>query len=96
MLSTHWPELIMTLLNHETTSKYHFTTCPEGKIKGIVGQKKKKKALVITIIYFKMFLNFSMLKIFPNTFYLNKGPSSQGYGFSSGHVWMRELDCEES
>ena len=26
----------------------------------------------------------------------NKGPSSQGYGFSSGHVWMRELDCEES
>ena len=26
----------------------------------------------------------------------NKGPSSQGYGFSSGHVWMCELDCEES
>ena len=23
-------------------------------------------------------------------------PSSQGYGFSSGHVQMRELDCEES
>ena len=21
---------------------------------------------------------------------------SQGYGFSSSHVWMRELDCEES
>ena len=30
------------------------------------------------------------------TFPLNKGPSSQGYGFSSGHVWMWELDCEES
>ena len=26
----------------------------------------------------------------------NKGRSSQGYGFSSGHVWMCELDCEES
>ena len=26
----------------------------------------------------------------------NKGPSSQGYSFSSGHVWMWELDCEES
>ena len=26
----------------------------------------------------------------------NKGLSSQGYGFSSGHVWMLELDCEES
>ena len=25
-----------------------------------------------------------------------KGPSSQGYGFSSGHVWVWELDCEES
>ena len=24
-----------------------------------------------------------------------KGSSSQGYGFSSGHVWMWELDCEE-
>ena len=26
----------------------------------------------------------------------NKGLSSQGFGFSSGHVWMWELDCEES
>ena len=26
----------------------------------------------------------------------NKGPSSQGYGFSSSHVWMWELDCEEN
>ena len=26
----------------------------------------------------------------------NKGPSSQGCGFSSGHVWMWELDYEES
>ena len=25
-----------------------------------------------------------------------KGPSDQGYGFSSGYVWMWELDCEES
>ena len=25
-----------------------------------------------------------------------KGLSSQGYGFSSGHVWIWELDCEES
>ena len=28
--------------------------------------------------------------------FANKGPSGQGYGFSSGHVWMWELDCEES
>ena len=29
-------------------------------------------------------------------YFAKKGPSSRGYGFSSGHVWMRELDCEES
>ena len=27
---------------------------------------------------------------------VNKGLSSQGYGFSSGHVWMWELDYKES
>ena len=27
---------------------------------------------------------------------INKGLSSQSYGFSSSHVWMRDLDCEES
>ena len=30
------------------------------------------------------------------TLSVNKGPSSQGYGFSSGHVWMWELDYKES
>ena len=29
-------------------------------------------------------------------YFANKDPSSQGYGFSSGHVRMWELDCEES
>ena len=29
-------------------------------------------------------------------YFVNKRPSSQGYDFSSGHVWMWELDCEES
>ena len=28
--------------------------------------------------------------------FANKGPSSQSYGFSSNHVWMWELDCEEN
>ena len=28
-------------------------------------------------------------------YFVNKGPSSQGYGFSSGHVWMWELDHKE-
>ena len=29
-------------------------------------------------------------------YFANKVPSSQSYGLSSSHVWMRELDCEES
>ena len=28
--------------------------------------------------------------------FVNKGASSKVYGFSSSHVWMWELDCEES
>ena len=30
-----------------------------------------------------------------NYYLTNKGPSSQSYGFSSSHVWMRELDHKE-
>ena len=29
-------------------------------------------------------------------YFANKGPPSQGYGFSSGHVRMGELDYKES
>ena len=29
-------------------------------------------------------------------YFANKGPSRQGYGFSSGHVWMWELDYKQS
>ena len=29
-------------------------------------------------------------------YFVNKVPSSWGHGFSSSHVWMWELDCEES
>ena len=38
----------------------------------------------------------SIFKSRERHYFANKGPSSQGYGFFSGHVWMRELDCEES
>ena len=29
-------------------------------------------------------------------YFANKSPSSQSYGFYSGHVWMWELDCKEN
>ena len=36
----------------------------------------------------------SMLK--NRDYFANKGPSSQSYDFSSGHVWMWELAYKES
>ena len=32
----------------------------------------------------------------PRRCFANKDPSSQGYGFSSSHIWMWELDYKES
>ena len=29
-------------------------------------------------------------------YFADKGPSSQSFGFSSSHVWIQELDCNES
>ena len=29
-------------------------------------------------------------------YFANKGPFGQGYGFTSSHVWVLELDCKES
>jgi len=42
-------------------------------------------------------LKFVWIKTFQKQrhYFANTGLSSQGYGFSSGHVWMWELDCEE-
>ena len=36
----------------------------------------------------------SILKI-QRHYFINKGSSSQGYGFSSGHLWLWELDYKE-
>ena len=38
----------------------------------------------------------SILKSRDITFFANKDLSSQGYGFSSGHIWRWELDCKQS
>ena len=62
--------------------------------------------LCIVFVYFstEYFFAFHYYLRFPNRqhiekqrhYFANKGPSSQGYGFSSGHVWMWEVNCEES
>ena len=57
-----------------------------------------------TIVYLISPLRME-IQVGSNLFILNKvtinfvftlGPSSQGYGFSSSHVWMWELDYKES
>ena len=42
------------------------------------------------------YLHLHHTHLLSNYYFANKGPSSQGYGFSSSHIWMWELDCEES
>ena len=62
-------------------------------------------SLKLLLLQFGCLFIFCLLFIFLLSFHFiqeqrhyfgNKGPSSQGYGFSSGHVWMWELDCEEN
>ena len=40
--------------------------------------------------------SFGLLGLRQRHYFADKGPSSQSYGFSSGHVWMWELDYKES
>ena len=44
----------------------------------------------------KVITNLDSLLKKQRHYFANKGPFSQGYGFSSGHVWMWELDYKES
>ena len=41
------------------------------------------------------FYHIYLLTMKQRHYFAKKGLSSQGYGFSSSHVWMWELDCEE-
>ena len=38
----------------------------------------------------------SPMKLKDTYYFANKGLASQGFGFSSSHVWMGELDYKES
>ena len=40
------------------------------------------------IYIYIFFLKAKFLSCFWAHYFANKGPSSQGYGFSSSHVWM--------
>ena len=54
------------------------------------------KKTLITLWYLReRFIKKVIINMFA-AYFVNKGLSSQGYGFSSGHIWMWELDYKES
>ena len=55
-----------------------------------------KRSLVFPILFSSIFItNLDSILKKERYYFANKHLSSQGYGFSSGHVWMWVLDCEE-
>ena len=54
-------------------------------------------AFIVTTITKKVVTNFLPRQHIKKQrhYFANKGPSSQGYGFSSGHVWMWELNYKK-
>ena len=59
-----------------------------SRIEHILGHKyslgKFKKIEIIPSI----FSDYKAVRLDVNYYFANKGPSSQDYGFTSGHVWM--------
>ena len=65
-----------------------------------MSSRQRNKYLIFLSIYpFRRKVMTNLDSIFKSrdiNYFANKGPSSQGYGFSSSHEWMWELDYEES
>ena len=49
-----------------------------------------------TMVLLKSEIIFDNLSSYERHYFVNKGTPSQGYGFSSSHVWMWELNYKES
>ena len=77
--------------NNGSSEKLYFVGAPKITADGDCSHEIKRRLLLGR----KVMTNLdSILK--SRHYFVNKGPSSQGYCFSSGHVWMWELDCGES
>ena len=50
----------------------------------------------ISLIGNANYFNYNLKSSHLLNYFAKKGPSSQSYGFSSSHVWMRELDYKEN
>ena len=67
---------------------------PECKIAS-GSERTRHRAVTPPLAYLRVMASLTTA-IHSEHYFANKGPSSQGYGFSSGHVWMWELDYKES
>ena len=67
-----------------------------GGLQELVMDREAWRAVVHGVTKNQTLLRKSLSSVSTKYVFANKGPSSQGYGFSCGHVWMRELDCKES
>ena len=73
----------------------------QGTLKSLLQHHSSKASILWCSALFIVQLSHPYMttgKMIPLTryYFVNKGPSSQGYGFSSSHVWMCELDYKES
>ena len=73
----------MSHLAHKNQFQHHLIGVPEEMI--IKGMKRYDlKGNFLRTRGRNFFFNIEKQR----HYFANKGPSSQGYGFSSGHVWM--------
>ena len=105
--NAHNNSMFNLLENHQTVFQRNCTIFPPAKYQGpsisislstsIFFYYRYPKAvqwhLTVVLIYISLMTRQHIEK--QRHYFANKGPSSQGYGFSSGRVWMWELDCEE-
>ena len=76
--------------NNGNSDRFYFGGTPKS-LQMVTAAMKLKDACSLEEIYEPRLLTKKQ-----RHYFANKGPSSQGYGFSSSHVWMWELDYKES
>ena len=77
--------------NNGSSSRLYFGGAPKS-LQTVIAAMKLKDAYSLEESYDQLRQHIKKQR-----YYLaNKCPYSQSYSFSSSHVWMLELDCEES
>ena len=80
-----WPLSSSSIYCSESCQEYYFQ-CPPWC------GKSREVAYYLVLVTAKALVSLKNQR----HYFANKSPSGQGYGFSSGHVWMWELDYKES